>query len=209
MAATPENFAHPEFLVETEWLAAHLGQSDLRILDCTVHIAFNPVTMFEIGSGGADFEREHIPGAQFVDVLSELSHAGHPVPLMAPGAMQFASVMSARGNGDGSRVVLYSAQNVYWATRVWWLFRMFGFDGAAVLNGGLQKWRREGRPIETGPARLRPSGRFIVCQQRPLMAGKDEVLAAKPSAQSMPCRRTSIASRAASIMVAPVTSKAV
>lgn len=126
MAATPEDLAHPEFLVETEWLAAHLGQSDLRILDCTVHIAFNPVTMFEIGSGGADFERGHIPGAQFVDVLSELSDTGHPVPLMAPDAAQFASVMSARGVADGSRVVLYSAQNVYWATRAWWLFRMFG-----------------------------------------------------------------------------------
>jgi thiosulfate/3-mercaptopyruvate sulfurtransferase len=62
MAATPENFAHPEFLVETEWLAAHLGGSDLRILDCTVHIAFNPVTMFEISSGGADFEPDTSPG---------------------------------------------------------------------------------------------------------------------------------------------------
>jgi thiosulfate/3-mercaptopyruvate sulfurtransferase len=178
MAATPENFAHPEFLVETEWLAAHLGGSDLRILDCTVHIAFNPVTMFEISSGGADFERGHIPAAQFVDVLSELSDANHPVPLMAPGAAQFASVMTAHGVGDGNRVVLYSAQNVYWATRVWWLFRMFGFDDAAVLNGGLQKWRREGRPIETGPARPEPAARFVVREQHPLMASKAEVLAA-------------------------------
>jgi thiosulfate/3-mercaptopyruvate sulfurtransferase len=64
MVATAEDFVHPEFLVETEWLAGHLGQPDLRILDCTVHIAFNPVTMFEIGSGAADFEQEHIPGAQ-------------------------------------------------------------------------------------------------------------------------------------------------
>jgi two-component system NtrC family sensor kinase len=178
MAATPENFAHPEFLVETEWLAAHLGRSDLRILDCTVHIVFNPVTMFEISSGGADFEHGHIPGAQFVDVLSELSDASHPVPLMAPGAAQFASVMTAHGVGDGNHVVLYSAQNVYWATRVWWLFRMFGFDDAAVLNGGLQKWRREARPIETGPARLQPPARFIVREQHPLMASKTEVLAA-------------------------------
>ena len=78
MAATSEDFVHPEFLVETEWLAEHLGQSDLRILDCTVHLTFNPVTMFEIGSGAADFERGHIPGAQFVDVLTDLSDANHP-----------------------------------------------------------------------------------------------------------------------------------
>jgi GAF domain-containing protein/3-mercaptopyruvate sulfurtransferase SseA len=178
MAATSEDFVHPEFLVETEWLAAHLGRSDLHILDCTVHIAFNPVTMFEISSGGEDFERGHIPGAQFVDVLTELSDAGHPVPLMAPGAAQFASVMSAHGIGDGVRVVLYGGQNVYWATRVWWLFRMFGFDAAAVLNGGMQKWRREARPIETGPARPQPPAGFIVRERPPLMAKKAEVLAA-------------------------------
>ena len=62
MAATSEDFVHPEFLVETEWLAAHLGDPDLRIVDCTVHLAFNPVTMFEIGSGADDFERAHIQG---------------------------------------------------------------------------------------------------------------------------------------------------
>src|ERR1700745_20534 len=178
MAGTRKDLAHPECLVETEWLAEYLGQSDLRILDCTVHIAFNPVTMFEIGSGGADFEQEHIPGAQFVDVLTELSDASHPVPLMAPNAAQFAAVMSARGVAVGTRVVLYSARNVYWATRVWWLCRMFGFDNAAVLNGGLQKWRREGRPIETGPARRPPPARFAVREQHPLVAGKAEVLAA-------------------------------
>jgi GAF domain-containing protein/3-mercaptopyruvate sulfurtransferase SseA len=178
MAATSEDFVHPEFLVDTEWLAAHLGRSDLRILDCTVHIAFNPVTMFEISSGGEDFERGHIPGAQFVDVLTELSDADHPVPLMAPGAAQFASVMSAHGIGYGVRVVLYSGQNVYWATRVWWLFRMFGFGAAAVLNGGMQKWRREARPIETGPARPQPPAGFGVREQPPLMAKKAEVLAA-------------------------------
>jgi len=178
MAATSEDFVHPEFLVETKWLAKHLGQSDLHILDCTVHIAFNPVTMFEISSGADDFERGHIPGAQFVDVLTELSDASHPVPLMAPGAAQFASVMSAHGIGDGARVVLYSGQNFYWATRVWWLFRMFGFADAAVLNGGMQKWRREARPIETGPARPQPPADFIAREQRPLMVTKEDVLAA-------------------------------
>jgi thiosulfate/3-mercaptopyruvate sulfurtransferase len=178
MAAPSENFVHPEFLVETEWAAAHLEQPDLRILDCTVHLAFNPVTMYEISSGREDFERRHIPGAQFVDVLTELSDASHPVLLMAPSAAQFASVMTTCGIGDGTRIVLYSAQNTYWATRVWWLLRMFGFDAAAVLNGGLQKWRREARPIETGPARPRPPARFIVRAQRPLMAKKEEVLAA-------------------------------
>src|SRR6202022_3668380 len=108
----------------------------------------------------------------------ELSDISHPVPLMAPGAGQFASVMTAHGIGNGTRVVLYSAQNAYWATRVWWLFRMFGFDDAAVLNGGLKKRRGETRPIETGPARPPPPARFVVGKQHPLIASKEEVLAA-------------------------------
>ena len=66
-------FAHPKFLVETEWLEAHLGHSNLRILDCTVHIVFDPQAMFTIAPGQDDFERGHIPGAQFVDLLTELS----------------------------------------------------------------------------------------------------------------------------------------
>ncbi|HEX3520988.1 MAG TPA: GAF domain-containing protein, partial [Stellaceae bacterium] len=171
-------FAHPEFLVETEWLEAHLGHSDLRILDCTVHIVFDPQAMFTIAPGRSDFERGHIPGAQFVDLLTELSDVSHSVPLMAPSPAQFASVMSRLGVENGCHVILYSAQNAYWATRVWWLFRVFGFDNAAVLNGGWQRWRRERRPIETGPAQQPPLAQFNISELRSLMASKADVLAA-------------------------------
>jgi thiosulfate/3-mercaptopyruvate sulfurtransferase len=82
------------------------------------------------------------------------------------------------GVGHDSRVVLYSTANPWWATRVWWMLRVFDFDAAAVLNGGWQKWSREGRSVETGPARPRPPGNFAVREQRPLMVGKEEVLQA-------------------------------
>lgn len=97
---------------------------------------------------------------------------------MLPSAEAFATAMSRFGVSDGTRVVLYSTANPWWATRVWWLLRVFGFDNAAVLNGGWQKWVREGRPVETGPAKPRPSRRFVVRELRPLMVGKDEVLRA-------------------------------
>src|SRR5438067_9142999 len=97
---------------------------------------------------------------------------------MAPDGAQFAAVMSARGIAAGTRVVLYSARNAYWATRVWWLLRAFGFDNAAVLNGGWQKWRREGRQAEAGPSKPRRPTRFVVRARRELMATKTEVLAA-------------------------------
>src|SRR5947207_4214249 len=180
MAAGKADVAHAEFLVETDWLAAHLAMPELRILDCTVHIGFDPYAepCYTVASGRDDFERGHIPGAQFVDVVAELSDPAKPVPLMAPGAAEFAAVMGRLGIGNRSRVVLYSGQNPYWATRVWWLLRVFGFDNAAVLNGGWQKWRREGRPAEAGPAKPRRPTRFVVRAQRDLMATKAEVLAA-------------------------------
>jgi thiosulfate/3-mercaptopyruvate sulfurtransferase len=159
--------------VETGWLEEHLEEAQLRILDCTFRITFNPRTMVQIASGREDFEHGHIPGAQFVDVVAELSGRG-----TVPNGEQFADVMSSLGVGDGTKVVLYSAQNAYWACRVWWLLRVFGFDNASVLNGGWQKWRREGRPSETGPAKSKIHGRFIVCARPELMAQREDVLAA-------------------------------
>jgi 3-mercaptopyruvate sulfurtransferase SseA/signal transduction histidine kinase len=166
-------FVHPEILVETGWLEEHLNESQLRIFDCTFRITFNPRTMVQIASGREDFEQGHIPGAQFVDVVAELFGRG-----TVPNAQQFAAVMSSLGVGESTKVVLYSAQNAYWACRVWWLLRVFGFDNASVLNGGWQKWRREGRPSETGPAKSKARARFIVCARPELMARREDVLAA-------------------------------
>jgi len=97
---------------------------------------------------------------------------------MLPSADACAAAMSGFGVGEDTRVVLYSTANPWWATRVWWILRVFGFDNAAVLNGGWQKWSRERRPVETGPAKSRASGHFVVREQRPLMVGKEEVLQA-------------------------------
>src|SRR5438046_3774892 len=86
--------------------------------------------------------------------------------------------MGRFGVGDRSRVILYSTTTPQWAARVWWMLRNYGFDNAAVLNGGFQKWAREGRPVETGPAKSRPVTKFTVRHGRRLMVGKDDVLAA-------------------------------
>jgi thiosulfate/3-mercaptopyruvate sulfurtransferase len=173
--STGQGFAHPEFLVETEELARRLGDPDLRVLDCTTHLIPDPKITYQVVPGRADFDKGHIPGAQFVDVQGDLSDQNHRFRFMQPGADAFAAAMSRFGVGESTRVVLYSTANPWWATRVWWLLRMFGFDDAAVLNGGWQKWSREGRPVETGPAKPRPSGDFVVREQRPLMVGKEEV----------------------------------
>jgi thiosulfate/3-mercaptopyruvate sulfurtransferase len=171
----PMGLAHPEFLAETAWLGEHLGDPAVVVLDCTTHLIPNPKTTYDVVPGRADFEAAHIPCAQFVDVQVDVSDSSQRLRFMAPSAEQFGRTMRRFGVNRTSRVILYSAANVWWATRVWWLLRMFGFDNAAVLNGGFQKWRREERPIETGPARTRPAGDFASGTVRPLMVGKKEV----------------------------------
>jgi thiosulfate/3-mercaptopyruvate sulfurtransferase len=173
-----EGFAHPEFLIETEALERRLDDPDLRVFDCTTHLVPDPKITYQVVPGRADFETGHIPGAQFIDLQGDLSEKNHRFRFMLPTAEAFAAAMRRFGVGEGSRVVLYSTANPWWATRVWWMLRVFGFDAAAVLNGGWQKWSREGRPVETGPARPRPPGNFVVREQRPLMVAKEEVLQA-------------------------------
>jgi thiosulfate/3-mercaptopyruvate sulfurtransferase len=178
MSAGTGGFAHPEFLVETEALAAQLGDPELRVFDCTIHLIPNSDVGYTVKPGIEDFEKGHIPGAQFIDLQADLS-APHPkLRFMLPSAADFAAAMGGFGVGDKSRVILYSTTTPQWATRIWWMLRNYGFDSAAVLNGGYQKWAREGRAVETGPARPRPPVRFTVREDRKLMVGKEAVLAA-------------------------------
>jgi thiosulfate/3-mercaptopyruvate sulfurtransferase len=171
-------FIHPEFLIDTETLGRQLSDPNLRVFDCTTNLIPDPKTTYQALPARTDFEKGHIPGAQFIDLQADLSDSSQRLRFMLPSAEAFATAMSRFGVSDGTRAVLYSTANPWWATRVWWLLRVFGFDNAAVLNGGWQKWSREGRPVETGPAKPRPPGHFVVRELRPLMVGKDEVLRA-------------------------------
>jgi thiosulfate/3-mercaptopyruvate sulfurtransferase len=178
MRTANDGFAHPEFLVESAWLAAHLGDPDLRVFDCTVHLIPNPDIGYVAKPGLEDFVKGHIPGAQFIDLQADLS-APHPtLRFMLPSAAAFAAALGRLGVGDTSRVVIYSTTTPQWASRVWWMLRNYGFDNAAVLNGGFAKWAAEGRPVETGAAKARPPATFTVRADRQLMVGKDAVLAA-------------------------------
>jgi thiosulfate/3-mercaptopyruvate sulfurtransferase len=173
-------YVHPEYLVETDWLAAHLGDPKLVVLDCTTHLIPDPKITYTVKPGREDFEKGHIPGAQFADVQADLSDNTGSTKLrfMLPPSAEFAAAMRRFGVSDDSKVVTYSTANPQWATRIWWVLRVYGFDNAAVLNGGFQKWAKEGRPVETGPGKLRPAGSFTERAAKPLMADKNDVLAA-------------------------------
>ena len=165
-------------LVETDWLAAHLDDPAVRVLECTVYLL--PAEApggYRVESGRAKWAEGHIPGAGFADLHAELSDPTSSLRFMMPPTAQFAEAMGGYGVGDGVRVVLYDRFVNMWAARVWWMLRAFGFDAAAVLNGGWKKWAREGRPVATDDG-MRPRRLFTARSRPALIADKAGVLAA-------------------------------
>ena len=132
-----------QWLVETDWLAAHLDAPDLVVLDASLHL---PTTG---RNPKAEYLQAHIPGALFFDI-EDVSDEKNPLPHMLPSPAKFASRMKKMGVGDGMRVVVYDTEGLYSAARGWWMFRVMGHNDVAVLNGGLKKWKAEGRPLEDG-----------------------------------------------------------
>lgn len=130
-------------LVTTAWLAEEIGACDLRIIDATKHLH---------GAGRnalAEYEEGHIPGAVFMD-LENLVDGTSPIENTMPNPKEFAARMAALGIGDGSRIVLYDDSAVKTSARAWFMLRMFGAQNVAILDGGIARWRAEGRPVTTG-----------------------------------------------------------
>lgn len=170
------------YLVETDWLEEHLDAEELRVIECTSLIPnyFEPTAGdgLVLESGRKDWEAGHIPTSGFADFLGELSDRTNEKLMYAmPSAAQFSEAMSALGVGDGTAVVVYDRQVNMWASRLWWMLRAFGFDNAAVLNGGWVKWTAEGRPVSTD-APSNPRAEFVAKPREGLIARRDEVLAA-------------------------------
>ena len=162
-------------MVSTEWLAEHLTDADLRIFDSTIHLPTSPGE--RPTSGRDDYARAHIPGAGFLDLISELSDTSSALPFTRPTADQLERALSQAGIGNESRVVLYSSSNVMWATRLWWLLRSAGHERVAVLDGGFAKWCSEGRPSSAEPCSYPPSP-FEADMRESHWASKQEVQAA-------------------------------
>ncbi len=178
MSTDTSGFVHPEFLVSTAWLAAHIDDPDVVVLDGTVHLRPNPPGPYTVVSGRADYEAGHILGAQFADLQADLSDNSQSLRFMTPSAAQFAAAMGRFGVGPKTKVVLYSTANAWWATRIWWLLRVFGFDNAALLDGGWRKWTLEGRAIATGAAVARAAQVFVAQPRAGLMVDQAAVAAA-------------------------------
>ena len=132
-------------LVTTEWLAGELGKPDLVVFDATKYLPNEPK------DGRTEFRRAHIPGARYFDI-DEVADPDTDLPHMVPTSGRFAKLMNTLGVSSASRVVFYDQKGLASAARGWWLMGLFGHDDAAVLDGGLPKWLREGHATESGDA---------------------------------------------------------
>jgi thiosulfate/3-mercaptopyruvate sulfurtransferase len=171
----------PDALISTDDLASRLGQPGLRVYDCTTYLeppdpgSDDP---YKVVAGWKTFVAGHIPGAGFLDLQGELSASDTRLKFMMPPAEQLARAFGRSGLGDGARVVLYSIGTMMWATRVWWMLRSLGFDGAAVLDGGFDRWQAAGRAIETGDPKGYPPATFTPRPRPGRFVDKATVLAA-------------------------------
>jgi thiosulfate/3-mercaptopyruvate sulfurtransferase len=138
------------WIVETAWLAERIDAPDIVVVDASLHL---PNT----GRNARDeYLAEHIPGALFFDI-EDIADEDNPLPHMLPSTIKFASRVKRMGIGDGVRVIAYDSVGLYSAARAWWMFRAMGHNDVAVLNGGLKKWKAEGRPVADGePPRRTP-----------------------------------------------------
>lgn len=181
MKNSKEEYARPEYLVETEWLERNLKNPNLRVLDCTVNVLKNPdldqgrKIPFIYRSGYENFSQGHIPGAGYIDIPGELSDPLSEVPLMLPSNDQFIESMRNHGINNDSHVILYSATEPNWAARVWWMLRSVGFNRVAVLNGGWKKWVVENRAVSQQAYRY-PLGDLSLYSNNNLFVDKNEVL---------------------------------
>ena len=166
----------PKTLVSTQWLAAHLKDPDLRVLDASWYLPGSKRDPF------AEYQAAHIPGARFFD-LDDVSDHRSDLPHMVPSVEKFMSRMRAIGVGDGHQIVVYDGSGLFSAPRVWWLFKLMGQMDIAVLDGGFPKWQAEGHPVEDLPPILRDR-HMMVRRQNQMVKDVTQVSAASKLGES-------------------------
>ena len=176
-AESPAANAEMDSLVSASWLAEHLDDPDLVVIDCSVVIEVDDDGNFSSVSGREQYEQGHIPTAGFADLTDELADAGSPLQFAVPSPEAFAATMAALGVDDDSRVVLYDSYGSTWAARVWWMLRWIGFDRAALLDGGVDAWTGAGHELSTDLPKRSPG--VLTPRVRPeLIVDQSEVHAA-------------------------------
>ena len=157
-----------ESLVTAEWLADHLREPDLRIVDASWHMPASG------RNGREEYLAAHIPGAVFLDI-DALSDKSDPAPHMLPSAGEFGQAMARLGVDRDDRIIVYDNSPIRTAARGWFMLRHFGAEQVAILDGGLQKWSAEGRPTESGEPQARAAA--FAAEPRSAIVRKEDILA--------------------------------
>jgi len=164
-------------LVDADWLQARLGDPALRVLDCTTYMTPQPVGPSRITSGRPDWARAHIPGADHVCMVDDLSDPAGRYPYTLPPDAQLEALLSRLGIGHEHRVVLYGAAHPMVVTRAWWVLSALGHARVSILDGGWEGWTRAGRPVTSEHARRSPA-RFAAARRAEWIADADDVAGA-------------------------------
>jgi thiosulfate/3-mercaptopyruvate sulfurtransferase len=164
-------------LISTEELARRMGAPGLRIFDCTTYLRRRPEGGYNAESGRANYDKGHIPGAGFLDLGAELSDPHSKLRFTLPPLDELTKAFAAKGIGHGTFVVLYSHATPTWATRIWWMLRAIGFDDAAILDGGLDKWKAENRPLST-ELTIYPAATLSLRGRPQIFVDKNDIMAA-------------------------------
>jgi thiosulfate/3-mercaptopyruvate sulfurtransferase len=172
-----EDYIDPSIVIETDELESCLSDPNLRVIDCNIIMQPKSGGGYTVTSGRADWEQAHVPNSCFIELGKELS-ADHPkLVYMMPSPAQFEQVMSGLGIGNEHKVVVYSRGANFWATRLFLMFREFGFENVRVLNGGWDRWAAQGRPVVSDLPSW-PAAQFQAGDPSGVFVGKEQVLAA-------------------------------
>ncbi|MEP4380489.1 MAG: 3-mercaptopyruvate sulfurtransferase [Alphaproteobacteria bacterium] len=136
-------YVNADSLVDTAWVADHMDDPNVRILDGSYHLAATG------RDGKAEYREAHIPGTLHFDIDTICDPNPTPSPHMFPSAADFAAAVGAMGISNDTRVIIYDADGLFSAPRVWWMFRVFGHENVAVMAGGFRNWQADGRPVTT------------------------------------------------------------
>jgi len=172
------HWQHPEAIVECNWLKDQIGNRSVRIYDCTTYLHYtddHPSKPYDVGSGLTEYEKSHIPQSAYLDLQNDLSEKDSPYSFTLPHLIALADRFKQHGIGDPFHVVLYSRNGMQWATRVWWMIHVSGYQRVSILNGGFTEWLRLRLPTEEGRTHF-PSAEFKVEAKSEVFIDKERVL---------------------------------
>ena len=174
------NWKYPDAIISCEWLRKHHDDPHIRIYDCTQYLHYtdeDPTKPYDVESGLLNYQISHIPKASFLDLQGELSDVNSPFKFTLPNLEELAERLQKKGIGDPYQIILYSANGLQWATRIWWMIYVLGFHNVSILDGGLQEWKMLGFPVEEGHNTFDQSN-FKLKIDHNIFVGKFDVLAA-------------------------------